>query len=488
MLVALNAVNLATSSTDARIDTLLRPVMKAPESLLALAASPWANAHNDAQVRGWYSARHAERGWAMSILIAVVVITLSISAMCSLFEATLYSARLATLEAARASGRHRAQAAQMIQMKRDIAVPTSTILILNTLANTAGATIAGMYAAQLLGTRWVLLFSAALTAAILLLSEILPKTLGATNWKQIWPFIVWPLAALQRLLSPAVWFTRRFAALFTPRGSTPVVTEDEIVAMIRLGAKAGEVTPAETQLLNAIFHFDEVVCRQVMLPRREVVILQHGAPLSAWLEEATRSKHTRYPVCKGSLDDAVGLVHIKDLTGLFLDADFDAARVMRPLERVPETMPISRLLRQMQRSRRQMVATVDEHGSTVGIVTMELVLEQIVGPVQDEFDAEPPEIAPDGTDRFLVRGRVLIGAVNRELGLELYAREVDTVSGLLVHHLGRLPAVGDRVEFEGATAEVLEVVGDGRACLVRLTLAQQPEEADKQGDNRSTIS
>ena len=157
----------------------------------------------------------------MTILLLVAAVTVIISGMCSLFESTLYSTRMAALESARTVGKHRRLARRFIDMKKDIARPTSAILILNTIANTAGATIAGMYATTVLGTAWVPAFSALLTIAILFLGEILPKTYGAVHWKSVWHLVVWPVTVMQQGLYPIIKVTQGFAKLFTVRTSTP---------------------------------------------------------------------------------------------------------------------------------------------------------------------------------------------------------------------------------------------------------------------------
>jgi CBS domain containing-hemolysin-like protein len=403
----------------------------------------------------------------MTILLLVSVATVIISGMCSLFEATLYSTRMATLEAARTGGKYRGLAERFIHMKKDIARPTSAILILNTVANTAGATIAGMYATTVLGPEWVIGFSAALTLAILFLGEILPKTYGAVHWKRVWHLIVWPLTMMQQGLFPLIRITQGFSNLFTSGTPSPSITEDEIQAMIQVGGKSGELTPAELQLLNAVFQFDELVVRQIMVPRREVVVFGRDWSLDQCIKMAERTKHTRYPLCVGSLDNALGLVHIKDLLGKPADEPFSTDSVLRPLKTVPETMPISRLLRQMQSTHQHMATVIDEFGTSVGIVTLENVLEQIVGAVQDEFDTEMPEIVPEGEGAFIVEGQLSIERLNRELKLDLDDAEADTLSGLLVSELGRLLKVGDTVELEGARAEVTEVQA-GRATRIRV--------------------
>ena len=403
----------------------------------------------------------------MTLLIAVAVLTVLISSLCSLFEATLFSARIGALEAEKSEGKRGRLAKRLIAMKTNIAQPTSAILVLNTVANTAGAAICGMFATTVLGRQWVPAVSAALVVAILFLGEVLPKTYGATHWQAIWHWIVWPLTIMQKGLKPAVWITQSFATLFSGGKDGPRVTEDEIQASIKLGGKSGELTQSEFQLLNAVFRFDDMLARHVMVPRVEVVFLDIGWSFEDWIAVAKRSRHTRFPLCEGSLDKVIGLVHIKDLIGLAADRDVDLRRVSRPLRHIPETLPISRLLREMQKTHQHMVLVDDEHGSVVGIVTMENVVEQIVGEVQDEFDSEPPEIVREGRGVFRVNGHLPLERLNRELNLNLSSRDVDTLSGLLVSHLNRLARAGDEVEFDGTLARVLEEQG-GRATQVRI--------------------
>ena len=410
-------------------------------------------------------------------LILVAALTVFVSSICSLFEATLYSTRLSTLEAAKSEGRHARVAERFIAMKTNIAQPTSAILVLNTVANTAGATVCGMYATSVLGASRVPVVSAVLTVAILFVGEILPKTFGAMHWGSLWRFIVWPLAGMQRALKPVIKVTQGFANLFTGSRGTPVITEDEIQANIRLGRKEGELSATEQQLMSAAFHFDDMSVRQVMAPRREVVLLDVTWGLKKCVEVAKGTGHTRFPLCEGSLDEVAGLVHIKDLLGLADSSGFEIRSIARPLRHVPETLPISRLLREMQRTHQHMALVNDEYGSVVGLVTLENVLEQIVGDVQDEFDSEAPEIVSEGSGAYRIRGGCLIERVNRELGLELYSADVETISGLLVARLGRLLKVGDQVRFEGARIEVLEEER-GTAGVVRVRLKRPGPDDD----------
>lgn len=405
----------------------------------------------------------------MGTLLTVAALTLIISGMCSLFEATLYSTTVPTLEAAQTKGRRRLLARRFLAMKTAIARPTSAILILNTLANTGGATIAGMYAAQVLGMSWVPVFSGGLTLGILLFSEILPKTYGAVHWRRLWPFIVWPLAAMEKLFYPVIRSLEGLTRLLTRGTSVGRTTESEIVSMIRLGARSGALSATELQLLNSVFRFDEMVCRQAMVPRREVAFLRMDDSLDEALALARQTRHSRYPLCMTSLDDATGLIHVKDLLNVPRDQSPDLVSLARSFPAIPETLPLSRLLRRMQAERLHMALVVDEHGTAVGVITLENVLEELVGAVQDEFDSEAPDIVAEGEGRFRVRGQTTLGRLNHELELELEAPHVDTLSGLLVSHLGRLPTNGDVLELEQVTARVLEVK-QGLASQVRLQI------------------
>ncbi len=405
----------------------------------------------------------------MTVLILVAVLTVLISAFCSLFEATLYSTRIGALEAQKSTGKRSALAERLIAMKSSIGRPTAAILVLNTIANTAGATICGMLVTTALGEPYVVPFTILLTLLILFVGEILPKTFGATHWKRIWHLIVWPLTGMLKVFAPAVWVMHRFSGLFSAGKGPPSVTEDEIQASIVLGRKEGELSASEMQLLNAVFRFDDMLTRQVMVPRRDVVVIGADWPLERAFDVAKQTRHTRFPLCEGSLDHVIGLVHIKDFVGVASDQGIDLTSVARPLRHVPETLPISRLLREMQVTHQHMAVVDDEYGSVVGIVTMENIVEQIVGAVQDEFDTELPEIVPDGEGAFRVSGQLPLDRINRELGLGLESKEVDSLSGLLVSHLNRLVRKGDEVILDGVVAEVIEEKG-GRATQVRLRL------------------
>jgi len=329
------------------------------------------------------------------------------------------------------------------------------------------------------GVAFAIAFTA-ITAFHLVLGEQAPKIaalrrpepavlLSAMPLK-IFYYLTYPFMAA--LNSSTAFLLRKAGIEAAPEHDIPH-SEEEIRALLMQAHIAGELSRSEHRLINAVFEFDELICRRVMLPRADVVFLDANHSLSEAIHVFHETKHTRYPVCDGSLDKIVGVVHMKDFIGLSDDADFDLKSVIRPPQYVPETMPVRRLLRQFQSTRQHLAFLVDEYGTISGIVTLENILEAIIGPVEDEFDEEQPDIISEGPKQYNISGNTSIDAINQRFGLRLEAQDVDTIAGLMMARTDRLPAPGEQVELTGATAEVLEVRGP-RAIRIRLTLSEMP--------------
>ncbi|MCP4406664.1 MAG: HlyC/CorC family transporter [Gammaproteobacteria bacterium] len=247
-------------------------------------------------------------------------------------------------------------------------------------------------------------------------------------------------------------------------------TEAEIRTLIRQAVTHGELSNSEHQLIQGVFEFDDMICRRVMVPRSDVSYFRVDQPPEECLEMVRQKKHTRYPLCKESLENVLGIVHIKDLVGVDCKAQtVDLSEFAHPPHHVPETIPISQLLKHFQKTHQLMAIVVDEYGTVVGVVTLENVLEQIVGSVEDEFDAEAPCIVRDRDNQFLVQGATSLELVNQWFNLKLEAVDVDTLAGIMLERVDRLLRVGDKVELDGVVAEVIEVVGT-RVVQVRVTV------------------
>ena len=319
-----------------------------------------------------------------------------------------------------------------------------------------------------------------ITAAHLVLGEQAPKIAAIRNpetavlWSalplKMFYYLAYPLLAV---LSSATSFLLRKAGIQGSADHEMPHSEEELRALIRQSHVDGQLSRSELRLISAVFDFDEMICRQVMVPRVDVAFVDVSDSLSQIVEAAGGTKHSRYPVCDGSMDHIVGVIHLKDLILMNPDTAFDIHTLMRPPQFVPETLPLRRLLRQFQATRQHMAFMVDEHGTVTGLLTLENVLEPIVGSLEDEFDDEPPDIYPEGPQQFVISGGMPVEIVNRTFGLALDTEDIDTIAGLMVMKADRMLVPGDCFELPGVRATVVEVK-DHRATRIRLTLAKMP--------------
>lgn len=325
----------------------------------------------------------------MTLLVLVVFLTVFISAHCSLFESTLFSTRSGTLDASIARGRRVDQARKFLEMKRNIGVPIAAILILNTTANTAGATLAGLYAAETLGPAAVPLFSVLFTLLILFVGEIMPKTLGAVHWRRVWPLIVWPLTIMQYAFFPAIMVTRKFADLFSRGRKDPDITEDEILAAVRMGAKEGQISPQESLLVHNIINLENKSIREIMTPRIVIFSLEASTTVKDAVKAIDGKGFTRIPIYEDEHENVTGYIIIHDLFSAHTMArpDDPISTVAKPISFVPETTNALALLTRFLKSRRHIAVAVDEYGGVAGLVTLEDLIETLLGDeIVDETD------------------------------------------------------------------------------------------------------
>jgi CBS domain containing-hemolysin-like protein len=341
------------------------------------------------------------------------------------------------------------------------------------------------WVARLPGASPALLHSLSLTAAFATVSvlhivfgELVPKSIAirAPQGTALWT--AFPLYAFYWLAFPAIWLLNHAAngilrlVGLRPASEHDIAHSEEELRLLLASRHGAELSDDKRDLLANVFELSERVARQVMVPRADAVYLSTRLPLAANLATARASGHTRFPLCDGDLDRVVGVVHIKDLFRAERVPD-DLTLVARPVRFVPETTPLDKLLARMRSERLHLAAVIDEYGGVSGLVTLENVIEEIVGPIQDEFDAERPELVARGEGVYQVSGAMLVVDLEDELGLELSDRDEDTVAGLVLSELGRRPRVGDRVEVAGLGFEVLEVQGN-RVRALRLTVPGAP--------------
>jgi putative hemolysin len=411
----------------------------------------------------------------MSTLLLVVGAGLTISFLCSVLEAVLLSMTHAHVGVLQDRGER--AGALLARMRENIDEPIAAILTLNTIAHTVGASLGGALALRVFGNEWIALFSAVLTLAILVLSEIVPKTLGATYWKQLARPAAYTLramiVAMKPVLIPLSWITK----LIAPRdGMGPTVSRSELEVLAEIGRREGTIDQEEWQVLTNVMGLGEVRVGAVMTPRMRMVTVAATDTLEEAMQVMLDEGHLRLPVHGESIDDIVGLLLAREAWRAARDdATQPVSGVMRPPSFVPETKRVEDLIREMRRDRSKMAIVIDEFGGTAGLVTLEDLIEEIVGEIHDEHEATTSPFEQTG-GVLRVQGGVPIWEVNERTGLELTDEDHDTIAGYVMGRLGRIPVVGDEVQADGGTFRVVAMSGRRVEVLVFERTATGPSD------------
>jgi CBS domain containing-hemolysin-like protein len=274
----------------------------------------------------------------------------------------------------------------------------------------------------------------------------------------------WIGTVLRPLVSLLIGINRLFLLILPGRGMPrgPVASEEEIMSMLEVAESEDVIERQERQMISSIFEFGDTVVREVMVPRPDMVCVQADAEMSAVLDVMLDQGCTRVPVIRGDIDDVVGVAHARDVMRSLRQSSGStrrAADVMRDAFFVPESKKVAELLRELQAAKTQMAIVVDEYGGTAGLVTMEDLLEEIVGEIADEHDREEPPVERLDDDTLRVIARLDVDELSELVDEELPNSEWDSVGGLVAGKLGRVPAQGDRVRLDGIELEVERMNG-----------------------------
>jgi len=297
--------------------------------------------------------------------------------------------------------------------------------------------------------------------------ELAPKSLAIQRAEFLSLWLALPMRVFYALFYPATLLLNGTAnwtlrLIGIPPSSEAEVTHsgEELRMIIADSFRGGQINENEQELLQNVFLFEDSTVEEIMVPRTEVVFLDTRLDLQENIEIARQTQHTRYPLCEGSPDRVIGLIHIKDL--LYMNSNTTSIEeICRQIMYVPESMPLDRMLTEFQKNHQHLAVVIDEYGGTSGIVTMDNVLEVLVGDIQDEFDTEEPEVVkqPDGT--YLVNGRMHIDDASERFGLGVSGEEAyNTLAGFILERLGRYPKVGDCIELENVSLEVVEMLNN----------------------------
>ncbi|MEY2493886.1 MAG: magnesium and cobalt exporter, family [Verrucomicrobiota bacterium] len=298
--------------------------------------------------------------------------------------------------------------------------------------------------------------------------ELAPKYLAIGNPLRITLLLARPLGAFYILFKPAIWVLNKSSNFFLQKllrikpvaGAELAHSEEELRLILDESEKSDEVSELGRDLLVNALDLRQRVVRDIMTPRGEVVFLDLEESFEENVKKALESRHTRFPLCRGHLDNAAGLIHIKELMPMMRDPQPDLLRIKRELIPVPEMMSLEKLLSLFLTRHAHLAIVVDEYGGTVGMVTLENVLEEIVGDIQDEFDTEKAEFRKINEDEFSVDGSLGLYELRDLAGLELESADVSTIGGYVTHLLGHLPKQGEQVRIDNYLVTISQT--DGR--------------------------
>jgi CBS domain containing-hemolysin-like protein len=362
------------------------------------------------------------------------------------------------------------------QLQRDPNGYLSTILIANTVAIITATSAATLLSMNLFGERvaqW--LVGLVVSVVVLMFCEISPKTLALQRSERVALALARPVAAATFVLRPVVramtFVTNRLIRLIGGKQPVkgPFVTEEELKMLVSVGEEEGVIEEREREMIHGIFEMGDMRVREVMVPRTDLVAVEVNQPVSVAVELVTKYGHTRIPVYDDNLDNIVGILYAKDLLRAI---DQGTQKGLRELARkpyfTPESKKVQDVLRDLRKNRVHMAIVVDEYGGTAGAVTIEDIIEEIVGPIQDEYDVgEEDEIQYVSPNDVVLDGRVSVDDVNDLLKLQLQAAEYDTIGGYVLSQLGAMPKVGDTLTV-GDAKLVVEAVRGTRIKRVRI--------------------
>ena len=361
-----------------------------------------------------------------------------------------------------------------------------TILLGNNLVNVAASALATSIAIELVGKEGVIWSTLIMTLLILLFAEITPKTVAAYYPEQMSILVVRPIHVLIKLFYPIVRVlsavSNKLIALLRleKSGFEPILGIEEITAMIQVGAEEGVLKKRDEEMLQAVLTLDRIPVESVMLPMRDVVAFEVDTPYEEVMAGVKKSEFSRYPVFQERKSEVSGFVHIRDLlrwTGT--PGQFSLKKIMRPASYVPEGKSVRQQLVDFQKSRIHLAFVVDEYGEVVGIVSLEDVLEEIVGEIEDEHDRFLRRIQPQSDGSFLVDGSVSIRDLNKWLTWDLPEDGYQTIAGLVLTLFGRLPEMGEEVQWRTFRFQVEEMF-EKAITQIRVIREQEPESPESQ--------
>lgn len=402
---------------------------------------------------------------AQAYQLILLFILLLLSAFFSASETAIFSANKVKIRHFAEEGNR--QAILMRRMLEQPARPISTILIGNNVVNIGATALATSLMISFFESSGAGIATVIMSVLILIFGEITPKTLVARRPENFSLRISGIIDRLGKILSPLIFILNLFTNFLLKLidGSDKekqFITEEELRMLVNVGEEEGFIDEDEREMIDSIFEFNDTLVREVMVPRIDIHAVDLEESLENVIKLVLKVGHSRIPVYEQTVDNIIGVIYAKDLLKILFDSAREKVmlkKLMRPAYYVPESKKVRDLFAELRKEKVHMAIVLDEYGGTAGLATIEDLIEEIVGEIQDEYDREDQSIVKLEDGSFLVDARTTISEINEEIELNLTDEEYETVSGLVFHNLGRLPNEGEELNIGNLQIKVEKIMG-----------------------------
>ena len=349
----------------------------------------------------------------------------------------------------------------------------ASILVGNNVVNIASSSLATVLAISLIGSKGVAISTVLMTIIVLIFGEITPKTLASQNSEQVSLRVANPIFIVSKILKPVVIITTTISNFFIKLlggksdSNKPFITEDELKTIVDVSEEEGILNLEEKDMIHNVFQFGDLYAKDVMVQRVDIIALDIEESLDKIISVIKEEGFSRIPIYSDTIDNIVGILNVKDIIFMEDTKNFTLKNYMREITYTYEFRKVTELFKDMNKNRQHMVVVLDEYGGTVGIVTIEDLIEEIVGDISDEYDDEEPEIYVVKEDEYIVGGSVRIEDINELIGTRIESEEFDSIGGFIIGVLGRFPNISEEINYSNYRF-IIEDIDRNRIKKIRI--------------------
>jgi CBS domain containing-hemolysin-like protein len=348
----------------------------------------------------------------------------------------------------------------LLKIKQNLNDYITTIVILNNLINIVGSIYVGVLTSKILGDIYLGIVSGILTFLIIIFAEIIPKIYGGNYSDKISMKIAIPLYYSSKILKPIIIILNKIINIFIKEEDRHKVSEGEIKEMVAMGEIEGSINSYERNVINKVFKMDDLEVYDIMVPKSEIVFIFEDSSFKEIVNTSKQSGFTRFPVFSKTKNEVIGIINVKDLLKFYDKEDkFSVNKILRPIIYVPDNMKLSDLENRFKEERVHMAAIVNEHGDFIGIVTLEDIIEELIGEIEDEFDKTSKEPIIKITDKkYHIDANTEISYIKEKIGIDLSNEDnsYSTLNGFLLYNFGKIPKVNEYKSFDNFKVRIIK--------------------------------